>query len=109
MLYENSVDATVEKDGSTLRIGIRATSQPSKYWTIFDNFRLHFFGKPVTALKGDVNGDGTVDVADIASIIDVMAGATAPGASASDSADVNGDGTVDVADISSVIDIMAGK
>ena len=109
MLYENSVDATVEKDGATLRIGIRATSQPSKYWTIFDNFRLHFFGKPVMALKGDVNGDGTVDVADIASIIDVMAGATAPGASASDSADVNGDGTVDVADISSVIDIMAGK
>ena len=74
-------------------------------------------------LKGDVNGDGTVDVADVSAIIDVMAGATIPDASAATSpdasaatipdasasgpADVNGDGTVDVADISTVITIMA--
>ena len=59
-------------------------------------------------IRGDVNGDGTVDVADIAAIIDVMAGTTVPGTSAAGNADVNGDGTVDVADIASVIDIMAG-
>ena len=53
---------------------------------------------------GDVNGDGTVDVADISAIISVMAG-TATYADA----DVNKDGTVDVADISNVISIMAGK
>ena len=105
-LYENSVDATVEKDGSSLRIGIRATSQPTSYWTIFDNFRLHFFGKEITAVKGDVNSDGTVDVADISSIISAMAGDTSVDEAA---ADVNGDGTVDVADISTVISIMAGE
>ena len=55
--------------------------------------------------KGDVNGDGTVDVADIAAIIAAMAG-TVGGGSAT-AADVNGDGTVDVADISTVIAIMA--
>lgn len=54
--------------------------------------------------KGDLNGDGIVDVADIASVIDVMANGTNEAA-----ADVNGDGTVDVADIAAVIDIMAGK
>ncbi len=61
--------------------------------------------------QGDVNADGQVDVADIAAIIDVMAAATTPGASASGpvSADVNADGQVDVADIAAVIDIMAGK
>jgi hypothetical protein len=53
-------------------------------------------------VKGDVNGDGTVDVADISSIISVMAGD-----GKYDNADVNGDGTVDVADISTVISIMA--
>ena len=56
------------------------------------------------APKGDVNGDGVVDVADISSIISVM--------SKGDNnltADVNGDGVVDVADISTVITIMAGK
>ena len=55
-------------------------------------------------IKGDVNGDGTVDVADISSIISVMAGTGNYTA-----ADVNADGTVDVADISSVISIMAGN
>ena len=57
------------------------------------------------AVYGDVNGDGTVDVADISSIISVMAGSAGSGFPTS--ADVNGDGTVDVADISSVISIMA--
>ena len=54
--------------------------------------------------KGDVNGDQTVDVADIASVIDVMAAGTNDAA-----ADVNGDGTVDVADIAEIIDVMAAQ
>ncbi len=57
-------------------------------------------------VKGDVNVDGTVDVADISAIISVMANGSADVSSAS--ADVNGDGVVDVADISAVITIMAG-
>lgn len=56
-------------------------------------------------LPGDVNGDGSVDVADISSVISFMAG-SAPEYEIT--ADVNGDGTVDVADISSIISIMAG-
>ena len=55
----------------------------------------------------DVNADGSVDVADIASIIDVMAGNGSDTVKAA--ADVNGDGTVDVADIASVIDEMAAR
>ena len=57
--------------------------------------------------QGDINGDGTVDVADIATVISVMASAGAGAPSAS--ADVNGDGVVDVADIATIISIMAGK
>ena len=59
-------------------------------------------GAGSVAVRGDVNGDGTVDVADISAIISVMAGTAQYAA-----ADVNGDGTVDVADISNVITIMA--
>ena len=106
-LYENSIGATVDSDGSTLRIGIRATSQPDSYWTIFDNFRLHFFGKAVSAIPGDVNNDNVVDVADIAAIISVMASTAETQGGTANPADVNGDGTVDVADISTVISIMA--
>ena len=54
-----------------------------------------------------MNGDGAIDVADIAAIIDVMAGTTVPDASAPGNADVNGDGAVDVADIAKVISLMA--
>lgn len=55
-------------------------------------------------MNGDVNNDNTVDVADISTILSVMAGAVTNPA-----ADVNGDNTVDVADISSVLTIMASK
>lgn len=58
------------------------------------------------SLTGDANGDGTVDVADIATVISVMAHGSAGDSPAS--ADVNGDGTVDVPDIASIISIMAG-
>ena len=56
-------------------------------------------------MKGDVNGDATVDVADISAVISVMAGDK----EREKAADVNGDGIVDVADISAVISIMAGS
>ena len=59
-------------------------------------------GNVIKGTKGDVNGDGVVDVADISAIITVMAAGTND-----TKADVNGDKVVDVADISSVITIMA--
>ena len=59
----------------------------------------------VVEVNGDVNGDGTVDVADIAAVISAMAGESVVGGLP---ADVNGDGSVDVADIASIITIMAG-
>ena len=56
-----------------------------------------------SGIKGDVNNDKAVDVADISSIISIMAESGYTKA-----ADVNADNAVDVADISSVISIMAG-
>jgi len=63
---------------------------------------------PKTIVHGDVNGDFSVDVADISSIIDIMAGVPLDPV-VTRSADVNGDGSVDVADISATISIMAGE
>ena len=58
----------------------------------------------LTTLKGDVNGDNVIDVADIASVISVMAGSS--GNISATCADVNGDGVVDVADIATIISGM---
>ena len=60
----------------------------------------------VAILIGDVNCDGTVDVADVSAVISFMAGDVA--GLDEHRADVNGDGAVDVADISAIISIMAG-
>ncbi|MBR6189698.1 MAG: dockerin type I repeat-containing protein [Prevotella sp.] len=76
-------------------------------------------------IMGDVNGDGAVDVADIASVISVMAGEVGAGSvtartdtrrtgaqgdsQSANPADTNGDGAVDVADIATIITFMASS
>ena len=40
-------------DDNTLRLGIKCTSAPSYYWTIFDNFRLYFYGQNRTVVGID--------------------------------------------------------
>ena len=52
--------------------------------------------------KGDLNGDGKIDIADAVSILNLMAESTF-----SEEADLNGDGKVDIADFVSVLNLMA--
>ena len=52
--------------------------------------------------RGDVNGDGTVNITDLNVVIDIILdGGTAPAA-----ADVNGDGTVNITDVNAIISII---
>ena len=57
-------------------------------------------------INSDVNGDYAIDVADIATVISIMAGSSDV---SSLYADVNRDGVVDVADIATIISAMAGS
>ncbi len=54
-LYESGVTTTLAESGTSLKVGLAVTAAPSKYWCIFDNFRLLFFGRmskeDVTAIK----------------------------------------------------------
>ncbi len=56
-LYENSLYATVSSP--SISIGLRSTSMPSRYWCIFDNFRLQFFG---TMTEQEITGIDNVGV-----------------------------------------------
>ena len=62
--YENSVTSTVGDNGS-LKVGIRCSSSGSKYWSIFDNFRLYYFGSmpadEVTGIETIDNSQLTID------------------------------------------------
>ena len=58
------------------------------------------------AILGDVNGDGEVNVGDIVTVCNVMAGISTVDPQV---ADVNKDGEVNVGDIVTICNIMAGK
>ena len=60
-----------------------------------------------STLRGDVNLDGEVTVADVNAVIDVILGSDSD-EDLRQRADVNRDGEVSVADINSVIDIIMG-
>jgi len=89
----------------TLHLGMTAVREGTN-WHSIQIKSLDRTGDVNTGKKGDVNGDGTVDVADITSVISIMAGSAAIAHSA---ADVNGDGSVDATDITTIISIMAGQ
>ena len=96
-ITEDSFDSS----NSPFRV-MKAPSDGSA-WTSYSTITIR------TQHQGDVNGDMTIDVADIATVIDVMAGGSGIASSIQQAADVNKDGTVDVADIAAVIDIMAAN
>ena len=56
------------------------------------------------SIRGDVNGDGDVTIADAVAVLNAMAGGTVPG-----NADVNGDNDVTIADFVAVLNLMAGQ
>ena len=56
-------------------------------------------------VRGDVTGEGTVDIADVNAVINMMLGKTPQTAAG----DVTGDNNVDIADVNAVINIMLGK
>ena len=52
-------------------------------------------------LRGDVNGDGEVNIADVNAVIDaILTG------NVNEGDDVNGDGEVNIADVNAVIDMI---
>lgn len=55
-------------------------------------------------LKGDINGDGVLDVADASALIDMVLN----GDACTEIADVNGDGALDVADVTELITLILG-
>jgi hypothetical protein len=52
-------------------------------------------------IKGDVNGDGEVNIADVNAIIDMILSGSMDA-----KGDVNGDGEVNIADVNAIIDII---
>ena len=67
-----------------------------------EEFTAHVEVGVETTTQGDLNGDGSVDIADAVTVLDFMASGDYDAA-----ADLNSDGQIDIADFVSVLDIMA--
>ena len=70
-------------------------SQTAAFW----------YMKASSYLRGDVNGDGEVNISDITTLIDILLGGH-PDSDTLARADVNGDGEVNIADVNTIIDII---
>lgn len=62
-------------------------------------------GQSKAQVAGDVTGDGSVDIADVNAVINIMLGKAAYIAAA----DITCDGSVDIADVNGIINAMLGK
>ena len=56
-LYDNEVEKDHATDAAAFRLGIRGTKTDTRYWSLFDNFRLYFYGnaKNANAIHGVEN------------------------------------------------------
>ena len=63
------------------------------------------FPEVVQVIPGDVDGDGTVSIADVSTLIDYLLSKVATGINL-EAADIDGNGSVDIGDISSLIDML---
>ena len=86
-------------NSATLYVPMRSLEsyQSTAYWSSFANI----VGIDTGELVGDVNGDGTVGIDDVTTLIDMLLAGNA-----SDNSDVNGDGQIGIDDVTALIDLL---
>ena len=97
---------SVDKTACALHVplGCKGAYQAAPVWEAFFSVTDDLPNDNPT-VRGDINGDNTVDVGDVNMIINITLGKANPVSAA----DINGDGTVDVTDVNMIINITLGK
>jgi hypothetical protein len=66
-----------------------------------------YFTDKNASLRGDVNGDGSVNISDVTALIDLLLGG---GTISNQAADCNQDSSVNISDVTSLIDyLLSGR
>ncbi|WP_407405223.1 phosphodiester glycosidase family protein [Sodaliphilus sp.] len=91
---------------SSIQVGMGASATGQKYVMNFMGLETIYNAIPLTpvGVKGDVNGDGVVDINDANILINAVLGKPYKG-----NADVTGDGTIDISDVNFVVNAILGK
>ena len=77
--------------------------------TSYDQLSLgldDFCFEEATAIPGDVNGDGSVNISDVTALVNIILG---KGTDENGTADVNNDGSVNISDVTALVNIILGK
>ncbi|MBR0492494.1 MAG: family 10 glycosylhydrolase [Muribaculaceae bacterium] len=108
--YETTLPAEeIKVDGKLMVDGTTYYARCKTSYTDFDGDNhttaygpvISFVYRETAGVKGDVNSDGEVNIADVNAIIDmILTGTVNP------AGDVNGDSEVNIADVNAVIDII---
>lgn len=82
--------------------GCKAVYEAAPYWNTFKEI------VELPCAKGDVNGDGDVDIADAVCIVNHIVGKSNP-SFVIEAADANSDGDIDIADAVHIVNLIVGK
>ncbi len=71
----------------------------------FVNYKWEEMSDTPPAIRGDVNGDGKVNVTDVTTLVNMILGVVAKDM---ERGDINGDGKMNVTDVTALINIILG-
>ena len=97
-----SNDAYFYDDGDNNNSADRGTS-------LNTNIRYTNWYLESASLPGDVNNDGSVTIADVTALVNIILGKDTENVYNHDAADVNGDGGITIADVTALVNIILGK
>ena len=85
----------------TKYVAVKYTSN-NQFYLFLDDFCF----EEATAIPGDVNGDGSVNISDVTALVNIILG---KGTDENGTADVNNDGSVNISDVTALVNIILGK
>ena len=108
--FENHVGVLYFENEGNVMTTTQVAAAKAKYWfpyyAVSENDWREYVGSEPDFLRGDANGDGEVNVGDLVSVSNFMAGDVLV---SKDAADVNQDGEVNVGDMVVISNIMSGN
>ena len=95
--------------GAYLRFNAASNQKRFRYYqsSTYEKQKVIALYQKVKAMLGDVNADGTVSIADVTALVNIVLGKTVE--YELEVADVNGDGTVSIADVTVLVNMILGK